>query len=377
MSSTNVTSVNADRVPAAAKPGLKLRLEDKLGFLRNLCIVPYHGHGTQTTLQIKGRVLEAPGLEEKLSKPGRRLHNFLSMVRNLTSDEIPGALLRAEFAGQEHEVYTDSEGYFMVNLWLPGQPLSSGWHEVKLTLVDAIGSSTPTATARALVPPEDADFMVVSDLDDTVIESSVFNRLTHIKLTLFKDAAGRTPVEGVAPLYQKLVKGPSGNGNNPIFYLSRSGWNLNQLFEDFLAHHGLPPGPMYLRDLAFREAKSIALGSEHHKLDHIRALLRTYERLPLVLIGDSGQGDPENYWQIAMENPERVKAIYLHDVGKKRRDREVELIARDLRKRKVPVIHAVDVGEYAPHMMAINLIKPEANTLAITPGATPVEPLPQ
>lgn len=371
MSSREFTSPPDRRLPVVAKPGLKLKLENQLGYLRDLCIVPYRGHGTRHTLQIKGRVLEAPGFEEKLSKPGRRLHNLLSMLRHLKSDEIPGALLRAEYAGDSYECYTDSEGYFLLNLWLPGEPLASGWHEVRLTLMDAIGDSTATATARALVPPEDADFAVISDLDDTVIESSVFNRLTHVRLTLFKDAAGRTPVAGVTPLYQRLVKGPSGKGANPIFYLSRSGWNLNALFEAFLDHHGLPPGPMYLRDLSLREAKSITLGSQHHKIDFIRYLLRTYENLPVVLIGDSGQRDPETYWQIAMENPGRIKAIYLHDVGKKRRDREVDLIARDMRRRGVPVVHAVEVSAYAEHMLALGLIRPEGLNVDDPAKSTP------
>lgn len=347
-----------EHLPTIAKPGRKLRLKERLGFLRDLSIVPFRGHGTCETLQIKGRLIESAGLEGKLATEGTALHNMLTTLRRMKSNEIPGARIRAEFADQSHDIYTDREGYFLLNLWLPERPLRPGWHDVSLTLMDSVGRADAHAVAQSFVPPPDADFLVVSDLDDTVIESSVFNRMTHIKLTLFKDAASRTPVDGAAPLYHRLVAGPSGRGNNPIFYLSRSGWNLNDLLEQFLDHHGLPKGPMFLRDLSFRESQSVALGSQNHKIDFIRHLLMTYSELPLVLIGDSGQRDQRIYWHIAMENPERIKAIYLHDMGRKRRDQEVKTITRDLESRGVPVVHSVDVTDYAEPMVEQGLIKP-------------------
>lgn len=345
-------------LPTVAQPGWKLRFDKRAGLLRAMEIQAYRGHGTSRGLQIKGRLIETGGKKTALFKRNKKLYNFFTMIRSFRANNIPGAEIEAHFRGKVHRFYTDSEGFFLLNLWSADEPLEPGWHEVTLQLKDSIGGGGTTALARAFVPPTDAEFAVISDIDDTVLNSSAFNKIQQIKLTLFKDAASRTAVDEVVPLYQRLVKGASGTANNPMFYLSRSGWNLNNLLEEFLDLNELPAGPMFLRDLAWREAKSIALGSNNHKIDYIRALMNTYPHLSFVLIGDSGQHDPETFWQIAMENPGRIKAVYLHDLERKSRRQTVTAICRDLRARDIPVIHSTKVTGYSEHMENLGLIKP-------------------
>lgn len=218
-----------------------------------------------------------------------------------------------------------------------------------------------TTTAAALVPSADAEFAVVSDVDDTVIKSSAADTLEQARLTLLEDAASRTPFQGVDALYRALVAGPDDEGINPIFYLSRSGWNLYDLFTEFFEAHDIPRGPMFFRDLAVREDKSSALGSEHHKLARIRDLLMLYPDLPFVLIGDSGQGDIENYRRIAIENPGRVRAVYLRDVSEdSERDREIEAVAEDLRRRGVSTLLGEHSLRFAEHMAEEGLISETA-----------------
>ena len=354
------TTITEDgTLPTVAQPDWKLKLRKRVGLLRAIEILAYRGHGTSRSLQIKGRLIETAGKKAALFKRSKKLYNFFTTIRSFRSNEIPGAEVEARFRGKVYRFYTDSEGYFLLNLWFSDEPLEPGWHEVKLQLKDSIGGiggSGATAIARSFVPPDDSEFAVISDIDDTVLNSSAFNKIQQVKLTLFKDAANRTVVEEVVPLYQRLVKGPTGTANNPMFYLSRSGWNLNKLLEGFLDLNKLPPGPMFLRDLAWREAKSVALGSNNHKIDYIRTLLNTYPHLPFVLIGDSGQHDPETFWQIAMENPGRIKAVYLHDLERKSRRTTVAAICRDFEARGIPVVHSTNVKDYADHMETLGLI---------------------
>lgn len=347
-----------DRLPTVAQPSLKLKVKKRTKILRPAIILPYRSHGTANYLQIKGRVIESPGHKSAIfTKRSKKLHNFFTIVRSLRSNAIPGALLEAEFRGQTYRFYTDSEGFFLMNLWVGDEPLDAGWHKVQLTLIDSIAGMGATAVACSYVPDTQAQFAVISDIDDTVLESSAFDKIQQIKLTLFKDAASRSAVEEVIPLYQRLIRGSSGDRLNPVFYLSRSGWNINQLLQDFLDINNLPKGPMFLRDLAWGEAKSLALGSHNHKIDYIRALLSNYPDLPFVLMGDSGQHDPETYWQIAMENPGRIKAIYLHDLERKSRSRAVSAICSDLKRRGIPVMHTARVVDYYRHMQDIGLIE--------------------
>ena len=85
--------------------------------------------------------------------------------------------------------------------------------------------------------------------------------------------------------------GPDSKSSNPVFYVSSSPWNIYDMLVDFLNVHGVPPGPLFLKDWSL----SVLGKHRDYKLGVIRRLLRTYEDLPFVLIGDSGEEDPEIY----------------------------------------------------------------------------------
>lgn len=348
--------------PAAppASPGLKLRLKARFGLLDELRLVPYLGHGTANSLHIKGRLLEAKATQGLSSDGDSVLSNVLTTLQRLESDEVPGARLAARFQGTDAEAFTDQEGYFQLNLY-SDRPMLPGWHCVPLHVIDSVAEDASAfATARAFVPSDDADFAVVSDIDDTVIRSHATNKLAQARLTLLHDADSRKAWPGVAALYYALVAGPGGAANNPIFYVSRSGWNFYDLFLDIFKRQHIPLGPMFLRDLAVKEDKSIAVGSTHHKLAQIRQLMQLYPQLDFVLIGDTGQDDAQRYRQLAIEHPGRVRAVYLREVDDSSQDDEVRSIARDLRHRGVPTRIAPDSAAFARHMAETGLITDDA-----------------
>jgi phosphatidate phosphatase APP1 len=341
---------------APVEPNLRVRLKAKLGLIGDLRLVGYLSHGTQRYLHIKGRLIEAKGEGGDLGEDRSLLRNVLTTIRRMNSDEMPGALLSARFLGRSYDVYTDNEGYFQLNLY-PDDPLEEGWNDVEIELVESIKKDAQACgTARVFVPPERSEFAIVSDIDDTLIESSATDKLAQARLTLFEHASTRVCFPGVASLYASLVRGTDGEGCNPIFYVSRTGWNLYDLFIEFFELNEIPLGPMFLRDLSFREEKSTALGSSHHKLTQIRELLRVYPTLPFVLIGDSGQHDAERYRQIVLENPGRVRAVYLRDVTHEKRDGKVHAIAADLRRRGVVALVSEHSEEFAEHMRGEGLI---------------------
>ena len=51
------------------------------------------------------------------------------------------------------------------------------------------------------------------------------------------------------------------------------------------------------------------------KLTQIREILTTYPTLPFILVGDSGQKDPEIYGTLVREFPGRILAIYIRNVS--------------------------------------------------------------
>ena len=89
------------------------------------------------------------------------------------------------------------------------------------------------ATGRVLVPPSDAEFGVISDLDDTVIQSDVIRKLRMLVKLALSNAHTRKPFRGVAAFYRALHR-----GRNPFFYVSKSPHNLYSPLVEFLQHQG-------------------------------------------------------------------------------------------------------------------------------------------
>lgn len=331
-----------------AEPGWKLRLEARLGLLDPIQVLVFRSFGTPDALHLRGRVIERKGTEGT-TEESSTWQNILTSLHRMESDEIPGARLRAHFQGRQWETSTDCEGYFVFDLD-PVAPLPPGWHEVELELVESIGEpERRRVREEVLIPSPDAELGVISDLDDTVIESHSTELFEQIAILFGQGARDRVAFPGIPAFYRALSRGRDDRGENPIFYVSRSGWNLNDLFEEFMAANDIPKGPLFLSDLRLTEDRSAVLGSDSPKRSSIDLLLRTYPELPFLLIGDSGMHDPGLYREIAELHPGRIRAIYIHDVSPPGRDREVQEIAGELAARNIPLIASESTLGAAEH----------------------------
>lgn len=347
----------------------RFEFKRRYGFLDPFEILPYRGHGTDLQLFLRGRALEAKGITPSMHDD-TLWENLRNMARRFGSDEVAGARVRAVFEGVEAYAVADEEGFFDVTIELE-EPPDSGrtWHPVELELLHPIspGGGPVRSTGQVLVPGR-ARFAVISDLDDTVVRSSAANVLKMAWIVLRNNAHTRLPFEGVAALYEALRLGIDEEVDNPIFYVSSSPWNIYDLLEDFLDVHGVPAGPLFLKDWS-----PTNLGKHRdHKLGIIRTLLATYPALPFILIGDSGEKDPEIYHQAVREHPGRVRAIFIRDVTNAERDAEIAEIAEKTARLGTPLFAVTDSAAAAEHAASLGLIPPRAvDAVRAAAGSTP------
>jgi phosphatidate phosphatase APP1 len=277
-------------------------------------IVPYMSYGTTGQLTVRGRVLKDEGfVSPDQGHSGWR--NLVELYKRLGSDEVPGARLCARIEGAEHEIVADDAGYFHAEFRLRQRLAGVGWHTVALRLLEpapAAGQAAQ-AEARVLVPPATARFGVISDIDDTILWSNVTNKLRMLKMLAVSNAHTRKPFKGVAAFYRALHEGAAGAEGNPLFYVSSSPWHLYTPLVDFFQSQGIPPGPLLLKELGVRSLFGAGRHQEH-KLGNIEQILGTYPQLPFVLIGDSGQEDPEIYKEVVLRHPGRIRTIYIRNV---------------------------------------------------------------
>jgi phosphatidate phosphatase APP1 len=323
---------------------------------RQLMVVPYFGFGNAGKLWVKGRVLDEHSFREQ-SGQDSGWSNLVALYRRLESDEVSGARVRAHFQGQSVETLTDGGGYFSFEI-VAAQALQGGWQTVELELPDSRGPDGETirASAEVTVPAATARFGVISDIDDTVLWTNVTNKLNMALMLARSNAHTRKPFKGVAAFYRALNEGAGGNEDNPVFYVSSSPWHLFGPLLEFLRVQNIPVGPLLLRELGLRELFKLT-SHGNHKLEKIELILSFYPDMQFVLIGDSGEQDPEIYTEVVRRHPKSVRIIYIRNVNPDpARIEAIDRLVEAVSATSVQLILAPDSAFAASHAAAEGLI---------------------
>lgn len=340
---------------------IRRRVSRELGTNPPRRIVAYYGHSGPKSTHLAGRVL-SNRLRSGPLDDDNWWKNLVNTWLQWESDEVAGARVTVSYQNNERTVTTDEEGYYQVDF--PAGPRAFGgilWHTATARIWSA--ARKIQAVHEIMVPPPDADFGIISDLDDTVIYTGVTSLLLAAKLTFLRNSKTRKPLDGVAALYQSLQRGSGGNPLNPIFYISSSPWNLHDLLVDFLRLNEIPLGPLLLQDLGLDQTKFIQGNGHVHKSHKALALLDIYSELPFLLIGDSGQKDPQLYVELALLRPGRILAIYIRDVDPDTdspRDQATQRAVDIATAAGVPMIIARDSLSISEHARSIGLIPESA-----------------
>ena len=295
---------------------LKIRLYERMGSDREALIIPYNSFGTGSHIYIKGRVLRNKNIAVR--DDDSLWENLMNSYKRMGSSEIPYAQVQIQYGNQSWELTCDDEGYYEGELKLDQTNLQHPEKApIAITLLNPIFSPLPTFNGFVFNPPQTADFGVISDIDDTIMETGATSFQKMAVLTFLKNVHGRIAFSKVPEFYHGLRKGPSGANNNPFYYVSSSPWNLYDLITDFIELNQIPMGPLFLRDLGLDEEKFITKGHGDHKTEQITRLLELFPQRQYILIGDSGQQDAFIYYRIAQRYPERILAVYIRNAQAK------------------------------------------------------------
>ena len=322
-------------------------------------IVPYRGYANTTQAHVSARVLRNPGLTPAMAGEAW-WRNLLNTYKRIETDEVPNARVRVNGFGSTAEIRADSEGF--VRLTLPVKEVATDelWHPVELQLLEPVrpeGERRRTIAHTAL-PGKHVEFGVISDLDDTVIRTDVHSIVRMVSAIAVGNAHTRLPFHGVAAFYNALHAGRIGKPVNPIFYVSSSPWNLYDLLDEFLSIRGIPAGPLILRDWGLGVNPS---RNAPHKLEAIAHILDTYPDLPFILIGDSGQEDPEIYRETIARYPGRIRAAYIRNVTPHpERSNRIKSLIREVADSGSAMVLADDTLAAAKHAVEQGWIEPTA-----------------
>lgn len=268
---------------------------------KNYTIQTYIGYTDEKSTVVRGRVLDDPAVISKLGD--NWIRNFVNSVKRFLTDEVPYQKVILNICEEQHETITDGEGYFVF--------------EVKKSLLSRKGD--PIVSVN--IPDQDAvvaklikidtEYIVVSDIDDTIIKTQVSSVL-KLKLlfnTLFRNQYQRSAVPGMAGIYRHLANEHQAR----FFYISKSPHNLYPYIVDFLDHNGYPEGSIILRDFGWHLLNRKSSFGE--KYLEIEKLLKRFPNKKFLLVGDGAEHDADIYTSLSAEYAGLVKGIYIRMIG--------------------------------------------------------------
>lgn len=260
-------------------------------------LVPYTGYGTTSWVRVFGRLLLGPPVRE--SGRTRAVRGWRSFATLPVTDE-PVVI---DVGGRQHEVRTDRGGYVDAVVEADLEP---GWQTVRL---HRAGAESVEAPVRVLGP--DVRFAVVSDIDDTVMVTALPRPLLAAWNTFVLDEYARSPVPGMAVLYERLA---NAHPEAPVFYLSTGAWNVAPTLGRFLSRNLYPRGPLLLTDWGPTNDRWFRSGQAHKRVT-LERLAAEFPQIRWLLIGDDGQHDPQIYGNFAETHPDNVAAVAIRQLS--------------------------------------------------------------
>jgi phosphatidate phosphatase APP1 len=163
----------------------------------------------------------------------------------------------------------------------------------------------------------DEGISVVCDIDDTIKHTQVRQRRQMLLNTFAREFIA---VPGMAAWSEGVARS---NAGAAFHYVSGSPLQLLPPLVSFLRGNAFADGSLHLRSFSLRPSALLDdEATSRHKHAEIAQLLADHPRRRFVLVGDSGERDPEVYGEIAREQPSRIAAVLIRDVTNEPADAE-------------------------------------------------------
>ena len=194
---------------------------------------------------------------------------------------------------------------------LTAQKSEDGWLTFKATSAGHDGRGR-----IQLIEPE--GLSIISDIDDTLKITEIPAGTQVVTRNIFlREFTATTELRDVFET----------NPDAPVHYVSAGPWQLYEplSIELIAAHDLLPEGTFHMRTLrtnlltvsSWKDLSSVLFNKEgtlEHKVTEISRLMKDFPERKFLLLGDSGEMDPEVYRKVHETFPEQIQEILIRDV---------------------------------------------------------------
>ena len=244
---------------------------------------------------------------ERTRLTAREKQTFAERARWMFADNRSDHAIAVAAAGETFVLgKTRPNGRLRASIIVRGQPESDGKPcDVSWTLKS---SNVASRLDIHFLAPD--GLSVISDIDDTIRISHVRKKGALLRGTFLEPFRA---VDGMADVFRAWSRCGA-----QFHYLSATPWQLYVPIAAFIDAHGFPKGTFHLRDFRWKDRTifNVLASPDRYKRRTIEPLLRQLPQRRFVLVGDSGQHDPEVFGDLARRYPRQVQRIFIRDVGR-------------------------------------------------------------
>jgi len=265
---------------------------------------------------INGRVVSERKTIPPTTEDSRWL-NFRRMASQWFTRDVPDTGVTIRIGGQEHKVKSNEEGYFQ----LTAREISGSIH----VSLDEFPYKTEIEAQGTCVIPQ---YVIISDVDDTLLETGAVSLAKMLKKTLLSNALTRDLVPGMPEIINEL----SLDEINPVFYVTSSPWNLHAFLGRVFKRAKLPLGGIFMTDWGLTPTQWVTPSHYKHKGDALNKIHDWFPDSQTLLFGDDSQKDHRIYAGFIRMHPTKVKAAFIRNVAGRQKRKQVEKLINKLHK---------------------------------------------
>ncbi|UJR22869.1 hypothetical protein I4U23_025898 [Adineta vaga] len=313
----------------------------------NIWNVMIHGWKYQNNIQKYRLGLHASSWIERLARNLVSSNDILHLNGSINHERLRPFFVtdRAfediliEIGNTTQTIHTDHNGEFYEQIQMTNNDIQQLKQKENNNIItyEVTGDDQRNATGRIQLIEPSEGISIISDIDDTIKISEVLDKVRLLANTFISPFK---PVPGMPELYQQWQ---TKNINCTFHYLSGMPDQLYTLTQEFIDINKFPNGSFHMRHFGWAATSLFhflhSQSTFEHKLSYLRFFLLNTKR-NYVLIGDSGEKDPEIYGTITREYPERIRAIFIRAIQNESFDNQRFLDAfKDISEEKWLVFH--------------------------------------
>jgi phosphatidate phosphatase APP1 len=276
---------------------------------RQAWVVPLHGwiFEPETDDTLRGPAIRE--FRDRLGLDPREASTtiFEERMRLFLVDNERRKRIAVRLAGQSHMLGPSGvDGHFTETIRVPVAAAPAAGGMLRFEAITQKGDERRFEGVAFCLRPEGVS--VISDVDDTIKVSDVLDKRELIRNTFIRPFRA---VDGMAAAYARWAKEGA-----QFHFVSASPWQLYEPLSTFARDAGFPAASFHLKSFRLKDSSFLNLFEDPvaYKLTIVAPLLKSFPDRRFILVGDSGEKDPEVYGAVAREHPGQVLRIYIRDV---------------------------------------------------------------